>query len=302
MTYRRVLLIAALVAVPGPGGAQESPALKCGLRLPSSENRAFVGLPNGDVFCPLVADPKALGSFLSYLKETRKGDSLSTVGSVGIGDAIGIARWGGSTLGNGVQLSLEGAVFAQFDLGTPSQDLVNADYLVGIPLTMRAGKISARLRVYHQSSHLGDEYILRPGDPQRMNLSFESAEGIVSFDANALRLYGGGEYLLNQTPSEIERYVGHFGAELRPRAALLRMPALGTVRFLAAVDVKTPQQQDWEPSVSARAGIELDRPRRGDPPARRWSLLFESYTGPSPYGQFFRQKVQYLGLGAHFRI
>jgi hypothetical protein len=138
--------------------------------------------------------------------------------------------------------------------------------------------------------------------PDRQNLSFESAEGILSLDAGALRIYGGGEYLLNQTPSDLKRYVVHGGAELRPEMALVRLPALGTVRFLAAGDVKAAEEQAWEPSISVRAGIEFDRPRDGDPPARRWSLLFESYTGPSPYGQFYRQKVQYVGVGVHFRL
>jgi hypothetical protein len=120
---------------------------RCGLRIPESEQRSYVGLPTGDVFCPLLADPKAIRSFLSYQRTIGEGDSLSTIGSVGIGDLFGLARWGGGTRGNGVQLSLEGAVFAQFDLESESFDLLNADYLVGLPLTIRRNAFGMRLRV-----------------------------------------------------------------------------------------------------------------------------------------------------------
>jgi len=60
-------------------------------------------------------------------------------------------------------VSLFGAVFAQFNLDTPSFDLLNADYLVGPELTLRHGRWSGRVRFYHQSSHLGDEFLLNYG-------------------------------------------------------------------------------------------------------------------------------------------
>lgn len=300
---RRFWLAAALAGTPLAVVAQPTAVERCGLRVPSTEQGGFIGLPSGDVFCPLIADPKTLRSFLSYLrKQATTGDSLTTIGSVGIADAFGIARWGGHGPGSGVQLSIAGSIFAQFDLASASYDLINADYIIGIPLTMRSGPVSARFRIYHQSSHLGDEYLLRGGDPDRVNVAFEGVEAILSIDARALRLYGGGEYLINREPESLERYVAHAGAELRPSMPLMRLPALGTVRFIAAGDFKASQEQDWKPSVSARGGFEFDRPGSSDPGARRWSVLFESYSGPSPYGQFFRRKIQYIGAGVHFQL
>ncbi len=273
---------------------------RCGMGVPPGEVRAYVGLPSGNVFCPLVADPKAMRSFISYLREDQSVDSIESVGSVGIGDSFGLARWGGNPKSEGVQLGLDGAIFAQFDLGASSYDLINADYLVGLPLTIRKGPISTRLRVYHQSSHLGDEILLRRGELERENISFEAAEFVLSIDASALRIYGGGEYLFHRMPRDLEHYVAHGGVELRPATELLRFGRVGFLRFLAVVDLKASQEQDWDPSVSLRAGFEIDRPFTGELPARSWSILFESYRGPSPYGQFFRQKIQYIGIGAHF--
>jgi hypothetical protein len=296
-------LVVAVVLLPVSVFAQaRSGAERCGSGVPPSERRAYVGLPSGNVFCPLIADPKAMRSFLSYQQEKESADSIESVGAVGISDFFGLARWGGNARSEGIQLSLEGAIFAQFDLGTNSYDLINADYLVGLPLTMRKGFVSARFSLYHQSSHLGDELLLRRNEVERENISFESLDMLLSADAGALRLYGGGEYIFHRQPRDLQHYVAHGGAELRPPWTFLRISRIGFLRFLAAVDLKASQEQDWEPSVSARAGFEIDRPFTGELPARSWSILFESYRGPSPYGQFFRQKIQYIGVGAHFAL
>ena len=291
-----------LAAAASPLASQSAAIERCGLRIPSSEQKGYAGLPSGDVFCPLMADPKGLHSFLSYQRTIGEDDSLSTIGSVGIADQFGIARWNGSTPGNGVQLSISGGVFAQFDLGTPSLDLLNADYVVGIPLTIRRDAFSMRLRLYHQSSHLGDEFLLRTTDSGRVNLSFEAAEAIISVEGPLLRLYGGGEFLFHKSPDDLERLVAHGGAELRPLTSAISLGSAGGVRPVAAIDLKSSQEQDWKPSISIRAGLEFERTRGADPPSRRWSLLLESYRGPSPYGQFFAEKIQYFGLGAHFQL
>ena len=286
------------------GRAQIPAPTRCGVGIPESEASHYVPLPRGDVFCPLLADPKGQRSFVSYLRESGDDGSDMDVGSVGISDAFGVLRWGGSRAGNGFQVGLAGSVFAQFDLNTSSYDLINADYSIGVPITMRANAFSMRLRVYHQSSHLGDEFLLRENNPtfKRENISFESAEMILSLDGGPLRVYGGGEYLLRRDPPDLERYVAHGGVELRPARRIVRFGSLAGVRFVAAGDLKASQEQDWKPAVSVRTGFEFDRPRDTDPPGRRWGLLAELYNGPSPYGQFFRRSVKYYGAGIHFTL
>lgn len=288
-----------------PLAAQRSYPARCGSGIPPSEQVGYVPLPRGNVFCQLVADPKATGSFASYLSERSDSATVSQtidIASVGIGDAFGLGRWNGARPGDGVQLTVSASVFAQFDLGTASYDLLNADYVIGLPVTIRRGWFSTRLRVYHQSSHLGDEYLLRePADRRnRVNLSFEAVEWILSADAGPLRGYGGGEYLFHRSPDDLEHYVAHGGVELRPETRVIPLGALGGFRLVAATDLKASQEQDWKPSVSARAGLEYDRASSADRSARRWGLFFEYYKGPSPYGQFFREDVRHIGAGIHF--
>jgi hypothetical protein len=215
-----------------------------------------------------------------------------------------VLRFGGSKPGNGIQIGIAGSVFAQFDLNTTTYDLINADYSISVPVTVRASAFSMRLRVYHQSSHLGDEFLLRENNPtfKRENISFESAEMIVSLDGGPVRVYGGGEYLLRRDPPDLERYVAHGGVELRPARRIVKFGQLAGVRFVAGGDLKASQEQVWKPAVSVRTGFEFDRPRDTDPPGRRWGLLAELYHGPSPYGQFFRRNVRYYGAGIHFTL
>ena len=304
MQRRLAIIISCLVSSLGSATVYaQSPDDRCGLRIPESERSGYVGLPTGDVFCPLLADPKGMHSFFSYQRTIGEEGSLTSIGSVGVADLFGIARWGGTAYGDGIQLSISGGVFAQFDLGTSSTDLLNADYVIGLPLTLRRRAFSMRVRVYHQSSHLGDEFLLRSEHPERVNLSFESAEAILSLEGSGIRVYGGGEYLFRRSPDELEKYVAHGGAELRRATPLIRLgETVGSVRPVVAVDLKSSQEADWKPSISARAGFEFDRTRGANPPSRRWSILFESYNGPSPYGQFFREKIQYVGVGAHFQL
>jgi hypothetical protein len=152
------------------------------------------------------------------------------------------------------------------------------------------------------SSHLGDEYLLRePPDRQdREDLSFEALEWLLSADAGAFRVYGGGEVLFRREPEDLGRSVVHGGAEFRPLPRILPLGSLGGFRFVAAADVKSSEEQDWDPAISARAGLEYDRAAGSDATARRWGVFAEFYAGPSPYGQFFREQVRLIGLGIHF--
>lgn len=265
------------------------------------ETSGTVFLPQGDLFCPLLADPKAERSFISLqrgrfpsLQAGVDVDEDMSIGAVGLADAVPLVRFGSGRPGDGVQLAIVAGIFAQFDLDASSFDLINADYLIGLPVTFRRGGFSSRLRLYHQSSHLGDEFLLRTDQP-RENLSFESVELLLSQEFGPLRAYGGGEYLFNREPATLDETVAHGGLELR--AGRLR-----GVRFVAAADVKLSEQRDWDPGVSARVGFEVAHWRDEAHPPRLWAILLELYDGPSPYGQFFQEDVRWLGIGLHITL
>jgi uncharacterized protein DUF1207 len=279
--------------------AQTIDAPRCGTGVHESEAIGVVGFPQDQIFCPLIADPKEPRSFASLLRGTfpsieKPSGKGTTIASVGLGDSFGLVRWGGPNAGEGVQLDVVGAIFAQFDLDSASNDLINADYIIGLPLTMRRGGFSVRARIYHQSSHLGDEYLLRSSSIQRENLSFESLELLASQEIGALRLYGGGEHMLRRDPDTVKPKLLHAGAELRSGRA-------GPVQLVGGVDLKTTEQHNWAQAVSGRAGVEIARSPAGHP-VRLITIMLEMYKGPSPYGQFFQEDISYVGAGINFSL
>lgn len=293
-----VLVLAVAGASPAAG---QGATPWCFTGFHPGEVTGTVWLPEGDLFCPLLADPKAEHSFLSYLHGDFPSldagidvDGDISIGAVGLGDAFPLVRIAAGRPGNGFQLGLVGSIFAQFNLDTESFDLINADYLVGVPVTVRWSGFSSRLRVYHQSSHLGDEFLLR-AEIERENLSFEAVDLLLSQELGSFRLYGGGELLFNREPDDLGSALVHGGAELR-------LGDLRGGRLVGAVDVKASEQRDWDPGWSARAGVEVAHWRDETHPPRVWSLLAEFYDGPSPYGQFFQEQVRYLGLGLHLSL
>lgn len=248
-------------------------------------------LPSRPLFEPILAGPR-WPHFSAAYHGYRGEPGLQKVGTVSLGGALPLiqgefasdAQWG---------VALHGAVFSIFDLDADSLDLVNSDFWVGVPVTWRFEEFSAFVRIYHQSSHLGDEFLLR-NRVDRVNLSYEAIDSLVSYEPRDwLRVYGGAGLLLHREPGDLERESLQAGIELTsPRAF-----AGGTLRPVAALDVQSRQEFDWRSDYSIRAGVQVENPLAFG--GRRLQLLGEYFSGHSPNGQFFERKVEYLGFGVH---
>jgi len=251
----------------------------------TGEGKVF---PVGDLFRPLLADPKQPQFFVSINRFKSSGVRY-TVASVGFGETFGMYRFFGSREWDGLQLSVEGAIFAQFNLDAPSYDLINADYTIGIPATYRHGDNSLRFRIYHQSSHLGDEFLQSVNPPERVNLSYEAIELIYSREWRGWRVYGGGEYLIHKEPGDLKPMSAHWGIEYRGSK-----PLVWNGRLVGGVDMKSFEEHNWAIDTSVKVGLEFGQPNPGQ---RRLRLMAEWYKGFDPRGQFYNNKVDYYGMG-----
>ncbi len=282
--------------------SENGAALDCRYEQSDSGTSSSV-FPGDDVFRPLMADPKQPQFFAAYQSVQRReptstvkgvGKSVN-VGSVGFGENFGFytKRQGC----NGWQVGLLAGVFSQFNLDAPSSDLINADYIVGIPVSWRHGAWSTRVRLYHQSSHVGDEFLLENPGFNRVNLSFEEVEAILSYEHRWLRVYAGGGYLVHREPAVLDRNRVQWGMELRgptiDSPVLGRMlPGLQLTPVLGA-DFKTFEELQWIINSNVVGGFEWSKPGE----KRRFRLLVNYYRGFYPYGQFFNEKVQSVGVG-----
>jgi hypothetical protein len=270
-----------------------APAPPPAVEVASAKQEPAVLLPRGRLFKPLLADPRwphFAASYLYYFDDEEVGN----VGAVSFGESFGLFQGDGPFEGRW-ELGFQAAVFAIFDLDAESKDLINADYFVGVPISYRVDGFSAMARLYHQSSHLGDEFLLR-NRVDRVNLSYEAADLKLSFDLPAgFRIYGGGQYLLTREPDELDPWSGQAGLEFVATEAWWN----GALRPIAGVDLQSREESGWGLDVSLRGGVQLENPTLQ---TRSIQLLVEYYHGSSPNGQFYDRDIEYLGLGAHVQF
>jgi uncharacterized protein DUF1207 len=274
---------------PGVAGIAGAIGFVLALLLPPKA--AAEAFPVGDVFRPLVADPTEPRTFLSILSLKTPSDTF-TVASIGAGVNFGLYRWPGERAGDGWQVGLFGSVFSQFNLDSSSDDLINSDYRIGLPLSYKRGVFSARASLFHQSSHLGDELILSGSAPQRLNLSFEAVDFVAALELGRWRPYAGGFYLVGGDLEGLKETGLHAGLDYAGRT-----PMLWGARLVAGLDLKWFEETDWRAGVSGKIGLEFGRPR---PERRGITVLLEAYDGFAPFGQFYRDDVTYYGAAVQF--
>lgn len=247
--------------------------------------------PVGEVFEPLVADVKE-PQFSTGLHRVNSSGQLGkfTAGVVSFGEHFGLVRWQQTTRKQW-QLSIVGAVFAQFNMDADSKDLINADYTIGLSSTHRRGPLSYRMRVIHQSTHLGDELLLGSSAPERVNFSLEAVDFLIAYKWHDYRLYGGVGYLLNVEPSELDRTALQFGGDfISTKYRLFKGNLTG------GIDLTAFEGDDWNINTTVKFGLEFGKAGSGN---RRVRVMLEHYNGKAPFGQFFDVNISSFGLSAY---
>jgi hypothetical protein len=255
-------------------------------------------LPAGHLFKPLLADPRWAHFSAAYRNYQSDNFAGKDIASVSFGETIPFYRsnFGQSTVQ--WETGLQAGVFSDFNLDASSSDLVNTDFIASVYSSMRAGQFSAFGRIFHQSSHLGDEFLLSKihSKFERVNLSYEGVDLKLSYELPfGVRLYGGGGGLFHKEPSALKAWSAQYGIEFR---SPWRMD-FASMRPIVAADIKNHEENNWNMDVSARAGVEFDNLQVL---GRKLQILAEYYNGFSPSGQFFKDKVEYIGLGAHYHF
>jgi hypothetical protein len=302
------LFLAAFPAFADNRAADASRVIGCHDERDSAGQSALpesVWFPVQEPFQPLLADPKQPRFFIEYQRVSFDTFAVPAQGRareinaafVGLGGDFGL--WARRIPGgcNGMQVNVFGGAFSAFNLDTRSANLINTDFVGGIAVMWREDNFAARLRLLHQSSHLGDELLLTNPMVNRVNLSFEEIEALVSFERGRWRFYGGGGYLAGENgAAELDPWKLQWGIEFRGAsqsiAGLQMRPVLGA-------DFKTFQTQDWELNSSLAGGLEWSNPYTD----RRVRLLLTYIRGFSPYGQFFAtEEVRNVGLEMQFEL
>jgi hypothetical protein len=249
----------------------------------------------GENFKPLMAAPREPLFFSGYQRLDAQGplDSFNAA-LVGLGENFGLIRWQDKETRNIWEIGVTTGLVSLFKLNNKSSDLINSDFLGGLTTSYGNSEVSYRARLYHQSSHLGDEFLLKNEGIERVNYSYEALDFTGSRNWGPWRLYAGGGYILRSKPTDIGKATAQMGTEYQG----IR-PLWSGAYLKAAFNTELTQENDWAPSVSALLGVEFGKSRSS---TRRFGLQLEIYDGYSPWGQFYNVRVRSYGSSMYIRF
>lgn len=251
-------------------------------------------LPKGHLFDPILLDPleaQTYGSILpGYWTEGKK-----YKGSI-VPFAFGFAKpfYRRSTdATHAEEWVLDLASFTQFEAyhddvqDKARRQIMNTDYKISIIYNVHRGENNYRFRVYHISSHLGDDYIYRNKltAPSPNSVNYEQLDATYSRVVDNWRLYGGLGIVLRKAE---ERKL--MSAQL---GAYYKKPSASAARLVGGVDIKFWQQTDFRPGIHGGIGVEVGRTQNN------LTFLLEGYSGFRPYSQFEQQQTSWIGVGLY---
>ena len=276
----RIRALATLVAL----------ALICGPRAAMGQHSARL-FPDRSLMPTLLAGARDPGVSASLLAVTRNpnqnGNGVEA--EVSLGTTIPLLLVAGESTRNPVVVGVEAAVFGRFGLQVLERELIASDWLFAIPLIWHRENGWMRLRYYHSSSHMGDEYTRRFGDPG-INFARDAAELLVFYrPLPALGVYAGTRFAVNVHPEESKRWVVRTGGQIEAREKG------GAFLPFAAADVEWDEEAGGRPRVEVRVGAWI--PKVGSRRVLRFSLSL--LTGPSPLGQFHGLSTTQFGMSFH---
>lgn len=255
-----------------------------------------------ELFLPLIADPRAATYSLGW----RSGDRVCgpKCAGVSLGDDFPVYRWLDLFWGGDMQIGIEAGIWSVFNMDPhPNHanglaELVNTDFYVGLPITYAKGPWSFRLRGYHISGHLGDEYMIDHPDVVRLNPSIEAIDFFVSYQATeAVRLYlGPGCYVHSDPTFKWKPLYIEYGTEVRFLGSKFYGQKLYGTCFIAML-WRNLEQLKYNFDGTYRAGYEFSK-LQGI--GRKFRVYIGYHHGYSLEGQFAKERTHYFEYNINY--
>lgn len=192
-----------------------------------------------------------------------------------------------------IVLGFGSQVYGRFSLADAKSSLISVDWLAGINTTAVLGAWVVTLELYHESSHLGDEY----GDRfqiSRLDWTREVLTGWVAYGRGEWRFTGGASYVF-QDELDLPKPAASFAVDYRGRP---RSNDGASLQPVIGIFTEATSATSWRMSSSAKLGMAWVTPGRN----RQVGMALIAHDGLSTQRQFFRQPSQYLGLEVRFDL
>jgi Protein of unknown function (DUF1207) len=233
--------------------------------------------PVTDLYPRSIADPRRPGFGITYMHvpESQIPDAGTDRAGIRIGGSYGLVRVHPDDKSDrGYQLDIMANFIGQFDLAH-ALDNIGWDGLYGLAFTWGNGRgLAVKFGVFHDSSHVGDEYAERTG---RRRVGYTREEFVA----------GKAYHLGNEDLQKPWR--AQAGLEYESKGNFWG----GRLGWYAAADGSFTQERDWHGSTAAQIGFVLPL----DDIGRRYRFGVEYYRGRSMIGEFFQDNESYVALG-----
>lgn len=255
------------------------------------------------LFLPIIADPREPVNSVNY----RWGDKVigKQVAAVSVGDDFPVFRWIDILPWHGdMQIGIQAGIWSVFNFkNIPRRkshevsELINTDYFVGIPLSYAFDKWSFRLRPYHISTHLGDEFLVNHPHflKKRKNPSFEAIDFFTAYQfTSGIRGYLGLGWIVHSDPTfKMKNFYVEYGMELRMFGTKCNYHKLYATPFLA-INFENWQVHNWDFDTTAKLGYEWSKLQGV---GRKMRVYVGGHSGFSYEGQFFKKRVNFGEIG-----
>jgi hypothetical protein len=193
-----------------------------------------------------------------------------------------------------ISLGFGTQVYGRFSLGDRKSALISNDWVVGLNTSASLGPWTLTGEIFHESSHLGDEYRDRFG-ASRLDWTREVASAWVRYGAGRVRVLGNLSYvLIDELGLDRPGAALAFDYQGRPIGTVLG----GSLRAVGGVFFDGAAATSWRISSSAKLGVVLASPATG----REIGIALIAHDGLSTQRQFFRRESRYFGAELRFDL
>jgi hypothetical protein len=250
-------------------------------------------LPDVTPFSYPLASPRVTGLVGRYVRTTVSDDDFapSTEGEAALGANVPVLLLRGGP--RPISFGVGAEVYGRFNLTDEESALISNDWTVGFNVKGEVDRWRPALEVYHESSHLGDEYHDH-FNATRENWSRELTTGWLGFLAGRFTFTGGLTRVLRGQFSE------------KPWGAALALDYRSGVRTLlglpvapvAGIFTDSWEDTDWKVSTSLHIGVALP----SSSSRREFGLGLIGHWGRSTQSQFHGARSDYYGAEVRFSL
>jgi len=247
-------------------------------------------IPEVSTFFPtMLAEPHKLGYSVGYrtYDKTFKFSCLP----ISIGDQFSLYQFKTNLYGR-LYFGIEACVWADFEARAKSLSLINADYFIGLPLTYIADRFAAKIRVFHESSHLGDEFLLENPQIERVNPSMEVADIAFAYHiTDSFTPFVGYSHVLRSDKSYRVKPNGfYYGFNYFMDYFQIDIWNIKATPYIATF-FSNYQNNHWRTDSSIAIGYQWDKSY-----GHKLRLYLEGHDGFSSEGQFSKKRTRYLAV------